>query len=67
MQVVTGLELRFERESRGIRQKALARAAGRRPEWVSRLEARRHVPAEQADLYRAALATFATSATSDAA
>lgn len=65
MQETTGLQLRIERTAQGVRQYELARAAGKRPEWVSRLEARRVVPADQARAYRDALASCAVFAGSE--
>jgi predicted transcriptional regulator len=59
----TGLDLKLQRIRLDVKAKDLARAAGKHPAWVSRIEARRIVPAHIAQDYLAALATLATSAT----
>ena len=63
----TGLSLKLRRIQADVKAKDLAAAAGRHPAWVSRMEARRVVPAEQAQAYLDALATLTTIATSQTA
>lgn len=67
MQETTGLELKLERIAQRIDQATLARAAGRRREWVSRTEARVRVTEKQAQRFREALATCRTDSTSEEA
>ncbi len=59
----SGLDLKVQRIRLDVKGKDLAAAANRHPAWVSRIEARRVVPAEQARVYLEALATLATSTT----
>lgn len=60
----TGLDLKVERIRRDVKVKDLAQQVGRHPAWVTRIEARRSVPAAQAQTYRDGLAALAASAAS---